>query len=163
MFSSICVWINGWINNRKAGDLRPHRAHYDVIVINTTFRTVALNVILCWNWPCHETWDSFSIYCYISVVTHVTTSLSYWLRSCWATDKKRALNVCDIRVILFAIGNIIGSPIFVDTNTGIHPHAAPQYHAWPNARRGIAVLNVNTFSIKHEVANLSDGQIFDFE
>ena len=24
---------NGWANNREAGDLRPHRAHYDVIVI----------------------------------------------------------------------------------------------------------------------------------
>ena len=33
MFSLICVWINGWINNRKAGDLRRHRAHCDVIVM----------------------------------------------------------------------------------------------------------------------------------
>ena len=32
-FSLICVWINGWVNNRKAGDLRCHRAHYDVIVM----------------------------------------------------------------------------------------------------------------------------------
>ena len=24
---------NGWVNNREAGDLRPHRAHYDVIVM----------------------------------------------------------------------------------------------------------------------------------
>ena len=33
MFSLICVWINGWVNNRKAGDLRHYRAHYDVIVM----------------------------------------------------------------------------------------------------------------------------------
>ena len=26
-------WINGWVNNREAGDLRRHRAHYDVIVM----------------------------------------------------------------------------------------------------------------------------------
>ena len=26
-------WINGWVNNRDAGDLRRHRAHYDVIVM----------------------------------------------------------------------------------------------------------------------------------
>ena len=32
MYSLICVWINGWVNNRKAGDLRRYRAHYDVIV-----------------------------------------------------------------------------------------------------------------------------------
>ena len=33
MFSLICVWINGWVNNREAGDLRRCRAHYDVIVM----------------------------------------------------------------------------------------------------------------------------------
>ena len=33
MFSLICVWINSWVNNREAGDLRRHRAHYDVIVM----------------------------------------------------------------------------------------------------------------------------------
>ena len=33
MFSLICVWINGWVNNREAGELRPYRAHYNVIVI----------------------------------------------------------------------------------------------------------------------------------
>ena len=26
-------WINGWVNIRDAGDLRRHRAHYDVIVM----------------------------------------------------------------------------------------------------------------------------------
>ena len=29
-------WINGWVNNGEAGDLRHHRAHYDVIVMITT-------------------------------------------------------------------------------------------------------------------------------
>ena len=33
MFSLICVWINGWINNREAGNLRRYRAHSDVIVM----------------------------------------------------------------------------------------------------------------------------------
>ena len=28
--------INGWVNNREAGDLRRHRGHYDVIVMNLT-------------------------------------------------------------------------------------------------------------------------------
>ena len=27
--------INGWVNNRKAGDLRHYRAHYDVIFFMT--------------------------------------------------------------------------------------------------------------------------------
>ena len=33
-FSLICVWINGWVNNREAGDLRRDRGHYDVIVMS---------------------------------------------------------------------------------------------------------------------------------
>ena len=33
MFSFICAWINRWVNNREAGDLIHHRAHYDVIVM----------------------------------------------------------------------------------------------------------------------------------
>ena len=35
MFSLICAWTNGWVNNRGAGDLRHHCAHYDVIVMST--------------------------------------------------------------------------------------------------------------------------------
>ena len=40
MFSLICTRINGWVNNGEAGDLRRHRAHYDVIVM----------VIIIWLW-----------------------------------------------------------------------------------------------------------------
>ena len=29
-FFFICAWINDWVNNREAGDLRRHRGHYDV-------------------------------------------------------------------------------------------------------------------------------------
>ena len=34
VFSLICVWTNGWVNNRDASDLRRHRLHYDVIVMS---------------------------------------------------------------------------------------------------------------------------------
>ena len=34
MFSLICARINGWVNNREAGDSRRHCTHYDVIVMN---------------------------------------------------------------------------------------------------------------------------------
>ena len=33
MFSLICAWINVWVNNGEAGDLRRRRAHYVVTVI----------------------------------------------------------------------------------------------------------------------------------
>ena len=48
MFSLICVWINGWENNREAGDLRRYRAHYDVIVM--------YNFSLCWLRACLRDW-----------------------------------------------------------------------------------------------------------
>ena len=33
-------WINGWVDNREAGDLRRHRTHYDVnVMVNTGFGT----------------------------------------------------------------------------------------------------------------------------
>ena len=37
MFSLICTWINGWVNNREAGYLIRHRVNYDVIVILLEF------------------------------------------------------------------------------------------------------------------------------
>ena len=33
IISLICAWTNGWVNNREAGDLIRHGAHYDVIVM----------------------------------------------------------------------------------------------------------------------------------
>ena len=33
MFTLMCAWTNGWANNGDASDLRFHRAHYDVTVI----------------------------------------------------------------------------------------------------------------------------------
>ena len=33
MVSLICAWINSWVNNGEAGDLRRHHGHYDVTVM----------------------------------------------------------------------------------------------------------------------------------
>ena len=71
IFSLICVWINGWVNNRETGGLRRYPTHYDVIVLQlskpmtTQFsnvtrqirssyitvgeRTVALKIIARWS------------------------------------------------------------------------------------------------------------------
>ena len=40
MFSLICAWINDWVNNREAGDLRRHRGHYDVNVMPNVCQVV---------------------------------------------------------------------------------------------------------------------------
>ena len=55
MFSLICVWINSWENNREAGDLRRNRAHYDVIVMNSTTMVSPLtHGMQPWWYSCHE-------------------------------------------------------------------------------------------------------------
>ena len=42
MFSLICAWMNGWVNSVEAGDLRHHRTHYDVTVMqNLIYHTAA--------------------------------------------------------------------------------------------------------------------------
>ena len=33
MFTLICVWINGYVNNREAGDLKRYCAHFDATVM----------------------------------------------------------------------------------------------------------------------------------
>ena len=42
-FALICAWVNGWVNNREAGDLRRHRAHYQATVMqcNSSFTSEA--------------------------------------------------------------------------------------------------------------------------
>ena len=37
MLSLICAWINDWVNNRRAGDLRRHRTRHDVTVMGKAF------------------------------------------------------------------------------------------------------------------------------
>ena len=48
MFTLICARINGWVNNREAGDLRRYRTHYDVIVMRKMFFSEIGNLLLFW-------------------------------------------------------------------------------------------------------------------
>ena len=58
VFTLIYAWINGWVNNREAGDWRRYRANHDVIVIYlsiwTEIRDVCCRYVgencLYWNW-----------------------------------------------------------------------------------------------------------------
>ena len=49
MSSLICARINGWVNNRGAGDLRPHCAHYDVTIMDasSTNRSHVIYINIC--------------------------------------------------------------------------------------------------------------------
>ena len=60
ILSLIYAWIYRWVNNRKAGDLRCKRAHYDVIVvfqgrfsiiihIRWKFHSALIHVVVTWS------------------------------------------------------------------------------------------------------------------
>ena len=63
MFALICVWINDWVNNREAGDLRRNRAHYDVIVMLTPLHTRNMDGPLITLTSRHD--DSWSDMCFL--------------------------------------------------------------------------------------------------
>ena len=75
-FFFICAWTNGWVSNRDADDLRRHRAHYDVTVMNaTTAITMVADVLVAGVQigarlpPCWLTYDltvPHGLYCAIS-------------------------------------------------------------------------------------------------
>ena len=50
IFSFIRDWINGWVNNREAGDLRRHRVDYDVIVMMQHGNVNGLYRGVTWTW-----------------------------------------------------------------------------------------------------------------
>ena len=54
-------WINGWINNHAAGDLRRHRTHYDVIVMG-----LGNDFLLSYNKPLSQPVliDIYDAFCY---------------------------------------------------------------------------------------------------
>ena len=70
MFYFICVWINGWVNNREAGDLRRYRAHYDVTVMcSECQRVYVISISLagkCVYTSCPDLFSGYIKYIYLS-------------------------------------------------------------------------------------------------
>ena len=53
IFSLICICINGWVNNREAGDLRRYRAHYDGSVMLHIYNLLHnKSTPCCWAMSC---------------------------------------------------------------------------------------------------------------
>ena len=71
-----CVWINDWVNNREAGDLRRHRGHYDVIVMIGPSRW------LPWLWMscCHIIMQSINYPSRCFATFAIASELSYCIR-----------------------------------------------------------------------------------
>ena len=62
VFSLICVWINGWVNNREAGDLRRYLDHYDVTVMQKPHCVFTFDIFCLFNRFCN----------YLTSCTHLT-------------------------------------------------------------------------------------------
>ena len=70
MFSLICIWINGWVNNREPGDLRRYRAHYDVTEL--WYRCVWIVLFMFLPWSMGSSYHVRNIMMYRVLYTVVT-------------------------------------------------------------------------------------------
>ena len=65
----ICAWLNGWVNNREAGDLGRHRGHNDVFVMKLLVSFQHICLALWKMWPIHyynicvNDWQLWCIWC----------------------------------------------------------------------------------------------------
>ena len=80
MFSLICAWTKGWVNNRNAGDLRRHRAHHDVTVMYMSDVDVSYTTArpIKFPWTCynHTLWDIYrDTNVYVSRGRHASTTI----------------------------------------------------------------------------------------
>ena len=62
MFSFICAWINGRVNNREADGLQRHRFHYDVIVMRSETQA-GQTLVKCRFVVCMPVFWSFKTHC----------------------------------------------------------------------------------------------------
>ena len=74
MFSFICAWTNGWVDNRDAGDLRRYCARYDVTVRlwEIAIRAIALRQP---QWQGALMWVSWSLIWVLHVSPHAEGSI----------------------------------------------------------------------------------------
>ena len=80
IFSLICVWINGWVNNREAGDLRCYRAHSDVSVMFNSL------------WPGDTVWQHGTRSTLAQVMACCLMAPSHYLNQC--SPVQRARSIC---------------------------------------------------------------------
>ena len=72
-FDVFCVWINGWVKNREAGDLRRNRAHYDVIIMIMTVQ---------WHWETNCLWEENQ--CNLSKIFRTVTLVKWLSKRDWS-------------------------------------------------------------------------------
>ena len=91
MFSLICARINSWVNNREAGHLRCHRAHYDVTVMNPGALLV------------HWSTNDFTQITSFTQICSVETSKRFRLRKYLSLVKEILCHCCSWKIELYRL------------------------------------------------------------
>ena len=114
LFSLICVWINGRVNNREAGAFRCYRVHYDVSVMNINFTHCGLvtpygvrHLVLYWfrcllDTQLVKSWIQLSVLTYfqLTLVKQISVKF-YWTFKVLIRRRPFENAICDISAILF--------------------------------------------------------------
>ena len=95
MFCLILSWTNSWVNNRDAGDLRHHHAHYDVTVMTSYLRVkmVVIDALASAMRP--ATYDNHSLksYCKLKKMASIVRT-AFFRRRSKKTWKLRVTGLC---------------------------------------------------------------------
>ena len=81
MFCLICAWKNGSAYNQDAGDLRRHRAHYDVTVMRQAITWSNVNRDL-WRLMVIMSWTNHSFTHDGEVITNISITLQWLHNDC---------------------------------------------------------------------------------
>ena len=76
-------WINAWVNNREAGDLMRHRAHYDVIVMICVSVVLAPFQNITWGVHDMETISTFLALCERTIGHKLISLLARFMGPTW--------------------------------------------------------------------------------
>ena len=121
MFSLICVWINDWVNNREAGDLRRYRAHYDVIVMKSMLASKDFLWVLLNGWHLVSGIHNLSLKMYIlrpspsCIWCNYPNSDQILCRSFIFDDYENDINIFLNNLVIICMGTMLipGAPLII--------------------------------------------------
>ena len=85
-FSLICVWTNGWANNRDADDLKRHWADYDITLMTSCWQQSITRVSssLVSSQLCSAVLDKSTL---VQVMAWCRQATSHYLSQCWHSSE----------------------------------------------------------------------------
>ena len=140
VFSLICTWINDGVNNGEAGDLRRHRAHYDVTVMKLPEQHAIINSRMqCWLMAKCYPWIGLRVRQSIMLPQPMS---EWWLRATWGVFIMS--NIFPIYFIAHIIyvtrwndidGTWVGYVPYMSLQTGFHRFCLQKVLKWTETCR----------------------------